>query len=484
MEIRQKKSNFKRISKSALSIILALMMVVSTMLVGMVSVNAFSFSGGYFYFDNTYTNWNYSNTYFVYGNDSAYNKNIIYKIPNTKMFYYKYGGNWSDIKYFCMFADNNSWGTGTVEKTYSDISTYAPVYTEKYSGDFNFNSGNYNLLTTSGGTVDAGVVKNVDISPTYLGNDNSYTALNYNQSVTAQTSTDGSNYSDASSAPATIKVSSYKMNGNNSTTESTNSGTGTTTSAAAARTATVTLSYENLNSQYTFEDWYDGDTLKSKEATYTYSATEAKTYYARFKKATAYNITLNSVENLSAISSKVNDVNSTVAYSGDSVTITVTPSDGYKCTGITVTKSSGGEITDVTDNGDSTYSFAMPGEDVTVTPTIVLSGGSEGTLSDRYFFISTSEGYNWKSDSMPSIYQAYYDSNYYYITLTAQELKTLTNNNIKSNLYFALSSSQSLDNLYHLNESYSDNKWDAINETPESCNIEKNIIIILILEKM
>lgn len=100
------------------------------------------------------------------------------------------------------------------------------------------------------------------------------------------------------------------------------------------------------------------------------------------------------------------------------------------------------------------------------------TGSGGGTLSDSYFFISTSEGYNWTT-SNPKSFKANDDGTYYYVTLTADQIKSIANNNIESNLYFALSSSQSLDNLYHLNEDFNDKKWDAINETPESCSIEK-----------
>lgn len=100
------------------------------------------------------------------------------------------------------------------------------------------------------------------------------------------------------------------------------------------------------------------------------------------------------------------------------------------------------------------------------------TGSGGGTLSDSYFFISTSEGYNWTTSNTKS-FKANDDGTYYYVTLTADQIKSIANNNIESNLYFALSSSQSLDNLYHLNEDFNDKKWDAINETPESCSIEK-----------
>ena len=53
------------------------------------------------------------------------------------------------------------------------------------------------------------------------------------------------------------------------------------------------------------------------------------------------------------------------AASGTKVTLTVTPDEGYEAGELTVTDSRGREIP-VTDNGDGTYSFIMPGRSVTV----------------------------------------------------------------------------------------------------------------------
>ena len=58
------------------------------------------------------------------------------------------------------------------------------------------------------------------------------------------------------------------------------------------------------------------------------------------------------------------------ARSGDKVTVTVKPDEGYKVDAVKVTDRNGKEIT-VTDNGDGTYSFTMPASAVTVTPSFV-----------------------------------------------------------------------------------------------------------------
>lgn len=260
-----------------------------------------------------------------------------------------------------------------------------------------------------------------------------------------------------------------------STVTKANTATGNVTAGGTDYTVSYLVTDSKNNTTEVSSSW-----TPTSAGTYTVTAkltdgyttfTSAKTATVTVKSKTQSAVTASAL-NASVKITDNSGTEITQAYEGDTVNVTVTPKVGYKCTGLTVKKATDVDVT-VTKNSDGTYSFTMPGEDVTVTPTIVLSGGSEGTLSDRYFFISTSEGYAWSSSSMPKSYQAYNDGTYYYVTLTADQIKTITNNNVKANLYFALSSSQSLDNLYHLNESYSDNKWDAINETTESCNIEK-----------
>ena len=58
------------------------------------------------------------------------------------------------------------------------------------------------------------------------------------------------------------------------------------------------------------------------------------------------------------------------AKSGEKVTITAKPDDGYTVGSVTVTDSNGKSVT-VTDNGDGTYSFTMPSGKVTVDVTFV-----------------------------------------------------------------------------------------------------------------
>lgn len=127
---------------------------------------------------------------------------------------------------------------------------------------------------------------------------------------------------------------------------------------------------------FSYDYWSDG----TSKINSPYTVVGDATLTAFFKDNQSYAITLDvSDANLNSITS--NPAGST--YEGNTVTITVTPKNGYKCTGITVAKSSGGNITDITDNRDGTYTFTMPGDSVTVTPTIVKKATYTVTASSN-----------------------------------------------------------------------------------------------------
>lgn len=85
------------------------------------------------------------------------------------------------------------------------------------------------------------------------------------------------------------------------------------------------------------------------------------TVSATFSKS-QYTITLNP-SSLAAVS-----VDKNVANSGVDITVTVTPNTtaDFKATGLTVTRATAGPAVEVTDNGDGTFTFAMPTSNVTV----------------------------------------------------------------------------------------------------------------------
>ena len=86
---------------------------------------------------------------------------------------------------------------------------------------------------------------------------------------------------------------------------------------------------------------------------------------------TAYAITVEDSENGQV------EANRTSASRGSSVTLTVTPDEGYELSSLTVTDADGNEI-EVTEN-DGTYRFMMPSSKVTVTAEFAESSENPGT---------------------------------------------------------------------------------------------------------
>ena len=72
------------------------------------------------------------------------------------------------------------------------------------------------------------------------------------------------------------------------------------------------------------------------------------------------------------------------AKKGDAVTITVTPDRYYKVDGVTVKDKNGKEIA-VTDNGDGTFTFKMPGSQVTVDPVFSWDNPFADVAEDAYY---------------------------------------------------------------------------------------------------
>ena len=72
------------------------------------------------------------------------------------------------------------------------------------------------------------------------------------------------------------------------------------------------------------------------------------------------------------------------AKKGDAVTITVTPNRYYKVDGVIVKDKNGKEIA-VTDNGDGTFTFKMPGSQVTVDPVFSWDNPFADVAEDAYY---------------------------------------------------------------------------------------------------
>ena len=91
------------------------------------------------------------------------------------------------------------------------------------------------------------------------------------------------------------------------------------------------------------------------------------------------------------------DKSGNYAGNGQTVTITFTPKFGETLTGLTVT----GATTNysigsgITDNGSNTYTFTMPGEDVTIGATFSISEDDFAESGTNEYTIKTANGWGW-----------------------------------------------------------------------------------------
>ncbi len=91
------------------------------------------------------------------------------------------------------------------------------------------------------------------------------------------------------------------------------------------------------------------------------------------------------------------DKSGNYAGNGQTVTITFTPKFGETLTELTVT----GATTNyslssgITDNNDNTYTFTMPGEDVTIGATFSISGDDFTETGENEYTIKTANGWGW-----------------------------------------------------------------------------------------
>ena len=326
------------------------------------------------YFDNSL--WAYDGftpqlligRYYTWDKESRGSSAIsLTKIQNTDLWYlndFTYSNYTS--QYF--IANATTWGNeygcnsdgcdDTPEHRYK----YATHYTNSYNTD---GDSKYNLFIPES--------KDNNASLAYYHNSNYSTLLNYNQTVQQHLSTNGSAYATSTASIATVKVSSYKLS--NATTAAADSKTITSgnssATCSAARTATVTYSVTGVNTGYKFVGWYDGNTQKSTNPTYTYQATTAKTITARFEKT--YAVTISAGANGTVSPNGSQQVGST------SVTIKANANTGYKFKNWTKT----GNVTIANANSASTT--------ITATGTGKVQANFEEDLSSNWKLIGDNQ---------------------------------------------------------------------------------------------
>lgn len=120
---------------------------------------------------------------------------------------------------------------------------------------------------------------------------------------------------------------------------------------------------------YRFNCWIESGVIVSTSTEYTFTATKSRALTAEFELISSNSSTSAGSGYyqviLPATSNGVTTATRTTARRGDKVVITAKPNDGYTANGVSVTDYSGNSIF-VRDNGNGTYTFAMPASQVRV----------------------------------------------------------------------------------------------------------------------
>lgn len=154
-------------------------------------------------------------------------------------------------------------------------------------------------------------------------------------------------------------------------------GSGTATLVTGADKKLSSLPTPTRSGNYTFDGWFTETSGGTQVTTATVFASN-QTIYAHWTYTgstgggggggtPAYSISVDKPENGAV------KVNRGTASSDSTVTLTVTPEDGYVLDKLTVTDSQGNNI-EVTNKGDGTYTFKMPNRKVTVEAVFVPDG--------------------------------------------------------------------------------------------------------------
>lgn len=142
---------------------------------------------------------------------------------------------------------------------------------------------------------------------------------------------------------------------------------------------------------YTFLGWFTAAS-GGEQVTADTAFTEDMTVYAQWKSNSSGSPTRYPVTVEDSTHGQVKS-NPASAKRGETVTITVTPDEGYETASVTVTGQNGNPVA-VTDHGDGTYSFIQPTGKVTVRVTFVCDGLTDHCPSYPFDDVDTTAWYH------------------------------------------------------------------------------------------
>ena len=361
------KTKFLRIGKSSLSVVLSMMIILSTMLVGSLSVSAADTVT--VYFKNT-SNWSTVNAHIWKdggANLTAWPGNTMEKVNtlNGKTYTDLYSITFDSTYDRVIFSNSGSNQTDNLTVPTDDKNVYvdgtwmtlADAYAEHY-----YIEGRFMYKATASS------------SPTYLGG-SAGTWTNNSTDIRLVECTDAD------------KAGWYKLETNCTLKELTTSGNNTYyfwirkgTSSAANGTAyeystsgDKALSAGDAGTVFTLKTrddagdsgskFYFNDTSETGTVVIYFNPTTKQLYYD-LVGVQKYTSTVESTSGGTA------SVSAQECYDGQTVTVTTVPNSGYKVDKVTVTDASGNSVA-VTQKAANTFTYTMPASDVTVNVTFV-----------------------------------------------------------------------------------------------------------------
>lgn len=166
-----------------------------------------------------------------------------------------------------------------------------------------------------------------------------------------------------------------------------NDGTDATTSQTISYNTATALTANNFSrTGYTFQGWATSTSgAKTYDDEQNVTLTSNIDLYAVWQ-INSHNVTFSTPTGATSVTVNDQSTSPQTADYGSTVTIAVTPATTHIVSSVTVT----GDII-VTDNGDNTYSFTMPDNDVTVTvtmsiiPTYTVTWSANGTTTTEQY---------------------------------------------------------------------------------------------------
>ena len=345
------KTNFKRIGKQSISIVLAVMMMLSTMLVGMVTSNAANETG------------------YTYNQDYMYvDLSAISKVASGVNYY------WDDA-----FTNYGGWITDK-----EDLGNYTYKFDFSAIGSHEYFRGFKIVWAGSAGTNIA-VLEN-----------NTYNCVKVNSDYTLSWTT----YS--STEPTTKYTVAVDNNIKNGTV------TPSATSLAAGKTFTVeaTPNEGYVLDTVTVKDASGNPITANTDGSYTMPSSDV-TVSATFKEKTVdkYSVTYTEPTGEGVESASIDPTETTLA-AGTDVKVTVTVKEGYTASlavdGVDVKTSTSGNA--------YTFTFSMPAKAITVAPKVTKAGENKGTEINDLYLIYTTEN-EVTPTKFTQYLNLYYDSN-------------------------------------------------------------------------